>query len=85
MVRVPQARVAAALPEGILKMADRKVIDHDREFDTLARRVFKRLGVRPVFMPKCVDGERVASLLSPRVVRAVRKRASRRAPRLARA
>ncbi len=62
-----------------LAVVDRKVLDHDRAFDPLARRVFKRLGVRPVFMPRCVDGERVVSLPSPRVVRAlVRKRGSRR-------
>lgn len=30
----------------------RRVIDHDRDFDALARRVFARLGPGPVFMPR---------------------------------
>jgi antitoxin component of RelBE/YafQ-DinJ toxin-antitoxin module len=47
----------------------RKVIDHDRDFDALARRVFARLGNRPVFMPKVTGTERVARLPSPAVVR----------------
>ncbi len=49
---------------------NRRVVDHDREFGRLARRVFKRFGVRPVFMPKCLDEERVVTIPSPRVVRA---------------
>jgi hypothetical protein len=46
-----------------------KVIDHDRDFDALARRVFARLGNRPVFMPKVTGTERVARLPSPAVAR----------------
>jgi hypothetical protein len=53
-----------------LAIAHKKVIDHDKEFGPLARRVFKRLGVRPVFMPMCVDGERVVTIPSPRVAKA---------------
>lgn len=51
-----------------LAIVDRKVIDHDQDFGVLARRVFKRLGVRPIFMPKCGDGDRVVNVPSPRVV-----------------
>lgn len=47
-----------------------KVIDHGREFGPLARRVFEKLGPRPVFMPRCVPGERIVKVPSPRVVRA---------------
>ncbi len=43
-----------------------RVIDHDRDFDALARRVFARVGVRPVFIPKVTAEERVVSLPSPR-------------------
>jgi hypothetical protein len=53
-----------------LAIANQKVIDHDKDFDRLARRVFARLGPRPVFMPKCVDGERVVTLATPKVARA---------------
>src|SRR5437016_11343900 len=30
----------------------RRVLDHDRDFGALAERVFKRVGVRSVFMPR---------------------------------
>ncbi len=43
-----------------------RVIDHDRDFDALARRVFARVGVRPVMMPKVTAEERVVWVPSPR-------------------
>lgn len=51
-------------------IVNRRVVDHDREFGRLARRVFRRVGVRPVFMPKCMPEDRVVAIPSPRVVRA---------------
>ncbi|MDR7448965.1 MAG: DUF5678 domain-containing protein [Armatimonadota bacterium] len=45
-----------------------RVIDHDRDFDALARRVFARVGTRPVFMPKVTAEERVVAVPSPRLV-----------------
>jgi hypothetical protein len=53
-----------------LAIVNRRLVGHDREFDRLARRVFRRFGVRPVYMPKCVGEDRVATIASPRVVRA---------------
>lgn len=47
-----------------------RVIDHDRDFDALARRVFARLGNQPLFMPKVTAKERVARIPSPAIVRA---------------
>jgi hypothetical protein len=44
-----------------------RVIDHDRDFHALARRVFARLGPRPVFMPKVTAEERVVHVPSPRL------------------
>ena len=44
-----------------------QVIDHDRDFDVLARRIFAKLGTRPVFMPKVTAEERVVRIPSPRV------------------
>lgn len=44
-----------------------RVIDHDADFDALARRVFARVGTRPVFMPKVTPGERVVAVPSPRL------------------
>lgn len=52
-----------------LAIVNRRVVDRDKTFGALAARVFERLGVRPVFMPKCVPGERVVSIPTPRAAR----------------
>ncbi len=44
-----------------------RVIDHDRDFDRLARRVFSRVGNRPVCIPKVTPAERVVRVPSPRL------------------
>jgi hypothetical protein len=49
---------------------DRAVVDHDRDFAALAARVFARLGVRPVFMPRVVEREEAVRIRSPRLARA---------------
>ena len=43
-----------------------KVIDHDRDFEALAARVFKRAGTRSVFMPHVQVGEQRLRVRSPR-------------------
>lgn len=45
----------------------RQVLDHDRSFEALAKRVFARLGVRSVFMPRAEPRERAVRLRSPRL------------------
>jgi hypothetical protein len=50
-------------------IVDQRVVDHDKAFGPLANRVFARFGVRPIFMPRCLDGDRVANLPSPRIAR----------------
>jgi hypothetical protein len=45
-----------------------RVIDHDINFDALARRVFARLGSRPVLIPRVTEKERVAHIPSPAIV-----------------
>lgn len=45
------------------------VVDHDRDFDALASRVFERLGSRPVLMPRIQRDEARARLRSPRTAR----------------
>ena len=42
------------------------VIDDDLDFDGLARRVFDRLGAKPIFMPRVVEGEEKVHVRSPR-------------------
>ena len=44
------------------------VADHDRDFETLATRVFARYGVRSVFMPRVERSERPVRVRSPRRV-----------------
>ena len=50
-------------------VVDRRVVDHDRDFEALATRVFKRLGVRSVFMPHVQESEPLVHVRSPRVLR----------------
>jgi hypothetical protein len=45
------------------------VMDHDRDFEALAARVFARLGSGPVYMPRVQDGEARARVRSPRQMR----------------
>jgi hypothetical protein len=52
-----------------LAILDQHVIDHDVDFGALANRVFSRVGVRPILMPKCLPADRVVRLPSPRTVR----------------
>ena len=56
-------------PGEYLAIVDRRILDHDPDFSALAARVFARVGTRPVFMPQCVDTDRVVHLRSPRLVR----------------
>ena len=46
------------------------VLDHDSDFAALAARVFARLGVCPVFMPRVLEREKPVRLRSPRLARA---------------
>ncbi len=48
---------------------DGKVVDHNKEFGPLAGRVFKKYGVRAIFMPQVVRGERVVNIPSPWIAR----------------
>jgi hypothetical protein len=50
-----------------IAIVDQRVVDHDREFDPLARRIFEQYGVRPICMPKV--GRREIRVRSPRRVR----------------
>ena len=49
-----------------IAIVDQRVVDHDPDFDPLARRTFKQYGVRPICMPKV--GRREIRVRSPRRV-----------------
>lgn len=49
-----------------IAIVDQRVLDHDRDFAALAGRVFGRMGRRPVFVPKCICGDRKVVVASPR-------------------
>jgi plasmid stability protein len=57
-------------PREYLAILERRVLDHDPDFSALASRVFAKVGVHPVFMPRCVETDEVVHLRSPRLVRA---------------
>lgn len=60
-----RGRLLARYRGEYVAIVNRRIIDHDRDFGALAARVFRRLGVRPVFMPRCVEGDRVVEIPSP--------------------
>lgn len=60
-----RARLVRTYRDQYVAIDRSRVIDHDRDFDALARRVFARLGARPVFMPKVTAKERIVNLPSP--------------------
>jgi hypothetical protein len=62
-------RVARAHPGEYVAIVGAKVIDHDRDFERLADRVFARIGVRNVFMPHVAVVEQVVRVRSPRIRR----------------
>ena len=43
-----------------------EVIDDDEDFEALATRVFEKVGVKPIFMPRVVEGEEQVRVRSPR-------------------
>jgi len=50
-------------------IVNRRIVDHDADFDALARRVFATYGVRSIAMPKVTPAARVADIPTPRVAR----------------
>jgi hypothetical protein len=64
-----RARLAARYRGEYVAIVDLAVVDHDEDFEALAGRVFDRLGVRSVFMPRVAEIEARPRLRSPRRVR----------------
>lgn len=50
----------------LVAIVDANIVDHGRNFDALATRVFTRFGNRNVYMPRVQDRERVVRIRSPR-------------------
>jgi hypothetical protein len=49
-----------------IAIVDANVVDHGRDFDALATRVFARFGNRNVYMPRVQIGEPAVRIRSPR-------------------
>jgi hypothetical protein len=64
-----RARLVRRYENEFIAIAGRKVVDHDRDFERLAARVFRRHGVRPIFMPRVRRIDQPARLRSPRITR----------------
>ena len=52
---VEHPRLAGRYGGQYVAILDRAVVDHDRDFDALARRVFARYGPRNIFMPRVTE------------------------------
>jgi hypothetical protein len=61
-----RARLVRQYDGEYVAILDARVADHDRDFEALAARVFKRAGVRSVFMPRVRARERPVRVRSPR-------------------
>jgi hypothetical protein len=71
-------RLARTLSGEYVAIVQREVIDHDTNFDALARRVFAKVGTRNVFMPLVGPKTAPLRLRSPRLdSSAARSRPSR--------
>jgi hypothetical protein len=64
-----RARLLSRYRGEYVAIVKQRVVDHDRDFEGLAGRVFARWGVRSIFMPRVLEGERVVRIRSPRVRR----------------
>lgn len=53
-------------PNEYVAIVDRQVLDHDHDFESLATRVFARLGARSIFMPRTTETGERARVRSPR-------------------
>ena len=53
-------------PGEYVAIVDANVVDHGRDFDALATRVFARFGNRDVYMPRVQDHRRWLRVRSPR-------------------
>lgn len=62
-------RLSARHRGEFLAILGERVLDHDPDFDALARRVFDRAGGQPLYMPHVVDPQPTRRVRSPRVVR----------------
>ncbi|MET0388859.1 MAG: hypothetical protein ABW321_23000 [Polyangiales bacterium] len=62
-----RARLSRELAGQYAAIIDHSVVDHDADFDALARRVFTRHGLRNVFMPQVAAQARPVRVRSPRI------------------
>lgn len=62
-----RARLLSLYPGEYIAVVDRRVLDHGKDFEALALRVFEKLGARPIFMPRVQDGEARQRVRSPRL------------------
>lgn len=60
-----RTRLARRYRNEYVAIVNRKVVDHDRDFGALARRVYAKYGVRSIAMPKVTPEERVVSIPTP--------------------
>lgn len=60
-------RIARERAGEYVAIIEREIVDHDADFDALARRVFSRYGLRNVFMPLVTAQAKPLRVRSPRI------------------
>jgi hypothetical protein len=64
---IEHERLSTLYPNQYIAIIQRSVVDHDIEFEPLARRVFGRFGVKSILMPQCGPASQEVKIRSPRV------------------
>ena len=64
--RANRTKLLRSYPGQYVAIVDGSVVDHGRNFDALATRVFARFGDRSVYMPRVQREEPTARIRSPR-------------------
>jgi plasmid stability protein len=61
-----RSRLLKRYRDEYVAILEREVIDHDATFESLAARVFARMGTRPILMPRVTEGRERVRVRSPR-------------------
>lgn len=64
--RLNRSTLVRQYPDEYVAIIDAAVVDHGRDFNALATRVFTRFGNRNIYMPRVQTSESTVTIRSPR-------------------